>query len=51
MIATATVELLGIGRTFGSEPPVVALRDVDLTVDRATSVAIVDPRALVSRPC
>ncbi len=28
---------------FGTEPPVVALRDVDLTLDRGTSLAIVGP--------
>jgi ABC-type lipoprotein export system ATPase subunit len=37
------VELRDIGRTFGSEPPVVALRGVDLTLDEGESVAIVGP--------
>jgi ABC-type lipoprotein export system ATPase subunit len=37
------VELRGIGRTFGSEPPVVALRDVNLTLSQGTGVAIVGP--------
>ncbi len=35
------VELQGITRAFGSDPPVVALRDVDLTVRQGTSLAIV----------
>jgi putative ABC transport system ATP-binding protein len=38
-----TVELRGIGRTFGSDPPVVALRDVDLTVWPGSSLAILGP--------
>jgi ABC-type lipoprotein export system ATPase subunit len=37
------VELHGVGRLFGSEPPVVALRDVDLTLARGASVAILGP--------
>jgi putative ABC transport system ATP-binding protein len=37
------VELRGVGRRFGSDPPVVALRDVSLTLPRGTSVAIVGP--------
>jgi ABC-type lipoprotein export system ATPase subunit len=39
----ALVELLGVGRRFGSDPPVVALRDVTFTLDRGSSVAIVGP--------
>lgn len=35
------VELSGIGRTYGSLAPVVALRDVDLEVSSGESVAIV----------
>jgi len=41
--ALGRVELRGIGRTFGSEPPVVAVRDVDLTLREEDSVAIVGP--------
>jgi ABC-type lipoprotein export system ATPase subunit len=37
------VELRDIGRTFGSEPPVVALRGVDLTLEEGESIAIVGP--------
>ena len=37
------VELRGLGRTFGSDPPVVALRDVDLVLPRGASVAILGP--------
>ena len=37
------VELVGLGRVFGAEPPVVALRDVDLTLPRGTSLAILGP--------
>ncbi len=39
----AAVELQGIGRTFGSAPPVIALRDVDLSLPRGTSLAILGP--------
>ena len=37
------VELVGVGRTFGTDPPVVALDGVDLTVPRGSSLAIVGP--------
>jgi ABC-type lipoprotein export system ATPase subunit len=37
------VELREIGRTFGSDPPVTALRDVNLTLQRGAAVAIVGP--------
>jgi ABC-type lipoprotein export system ATPase subunit len=37
------IELRGIGRTFGSDPPVVALRDVSLTLPHGSSVAILGP--------
>jgi ABC-type lipoprotein export system ATPase subunit len=37
------VELRSVSRTFGAEPPVEALRGVDLVVWRAESVAIVGP--------
>jgi putative ABC transport system ATP-binding protein len=41
---TATViELTDVGRTYGSDPPVVALDGVSLDVQRGTSVAIVGP--------
>jgi putative ABC transport system ATP-binding protein len=39
----ALVELRGIGRSFSSDPPVIALRDVDLTLHRGRSAAIVGP--------
>jgi ABC-type lipoprotein export system ATPase subunit len=39
----AVVQLVGIGRTYGSEPPVEALRGVDLTIERGDWVAIVGP--------
>ena len=41
--AFPAVELRSIGRAFGSDPPVYALRDVDLTVEHGTSLAIVGP--------
>ena len=37
------VEFRGVGRTYGSDPPVLALRDVDLTVERGDAIAIVGP--------
>jgi ABC-type lipoprotein export system ATPase subunit len=37
------VELRGVSRTYGTEPPVHALRDVDLTVMRGDAIAIVGP--------
>jgi putative ABC transport system ATP-binding protein len=37
------VELLDVGRTFGRDPPVVALDGVTFSVQRGTSVAIVGP--------
>jgi ABC-type lipoprotein export system ATPase subunit len=37
------VELRGVSRTYGTEPPVLALRDVDLTVTRGDAIAIVGP--------
>jgi putative ABC transport system ATP-binding protein len=39
----AVVELVGIGRTYGSDQPVDALRGVDLTIERGDWVAIVGP--------
>jgi len=37
------IELRGIGRTFGADSPVVALRDVDLVLPHGASLAIVGP--------
>jgi ABC-type lipoprotein export system ATPase subunit len=37
------VELREISRTYGSDPPVHALRGVDLTVERGDAIAIVGP--------
>jgi ABC-type lipoprotein export system ATPase subunit len=41
--AAPVIELRGIGRTFGADPPVIALRDVDLVLDHGASLAIVGP--------
>jgi putative ABC transport system ATP-binding protein len=41
--AVPEVELCGVSRDFGTEPPVHAVRDVDLVIDPGTSVAIVGP--------
>jgi putative ABC transport system ATP-binding protein len=37
------IELRGVGRTFPGEPPVEALRDVDLAIDAGELLAIVGP--------
>ena len=37
------VELVGVGRQYGSDPPVIALRDVELRLERGSSLAIVGP--------
>jgi ABC-type lipoprotein export system ATPase subunit len=37
------VELRGVWRSFSSDPPVIALRDVDLTLQPGRAVAIVGP--------
>ena len=39
----AIVELSGIGRRFGADPPVDALVDIDLTVERGDWLAITGP--------
>lgn len=39
----AVIELVGVERTFASEPPVHALRGVDLTVRRGEHLSIVGP--------
>jgi ABC-type lipoprotein export system ATPase subunit len=41
--AAPVVELRGLGRTYGSDPPVEALRGVDLTIHRGDWLAIVGP--------
>jgi ABC-type lipoprotein export system ATPase subunit len=41
--AWPVVELRGVGRTYSSEPPVEALRGVDLTIHRGDWLAIVGP--------
>jgi ABC-type lipoprotein export system ATPase subunit len=41
--AVAVIALHGIGRTFGADPPVIALHDVDLILWHGTSLAIVGP--------
>ena len=40
---TPVVEFRGVSRTYGSDPPVLALRDVDFTVHRGDAIAIVGP--------
>ena len=40
---TPVVELRGLGRTYDSVPPVQALRDVDLVIERGDFVAVVGP--------
>jgi len=37
------VQLRGLGRTYGSDPPVEALRDVNLTIHRGDFLAVVGP--------
>jgi ABC-type lipoprotein export system ATPase subunit len=39
----AAIELYELGRRYGSDPPVVALRDVELTLAHGDSLAIVGP--------
>jgi ABC-type lipoprotein export system ATPase subunit len=41
--AAPVVELRGLSRTYGSDPPVKALRNVDLTVHAGDWMAIVGP--------
>jgi putative ABC transport system ATP-binding protein len=41
--AAPAVALQDLGRVFGSDPPVVALRGVDLLLERGTSLAILGP--------
>jgi ABC-type lipoprotein export system ATPase subunit len=42
-VAPDVVELRGLGRTYGSDPPVEALRGVDLTIGRGEWIAVVGP--------
>jgi ABC-type lipoprotein export system ATPase subunit len=42
-IGVPVVELRGVSRTYGSDPPVEALRGVDLTVQPGDAIAIVGP--------
>jgi ABC-type lipoprotein export system ATPase subunit len=42
-VSPPVVDLRGISRTFGTAPPVMALRDVDLTIEYGDSLAIVGP--------
>ena len=37
------VELRNISRTYGADPPVLALRGIDLVVERGDAIAIVGP--------
>lgn len=41
--ADTVIQLTGVGRTFDSEPPVHALREVNLTVQRGEHLSIVGP--------
>jgi putative ABC transport system ATP-binding protein len=41
--APPVVELRAVSRTYGADPPVLALREVDLVVDRGDAIAIVGP--------
>jgi putative ABC transport system ATP-binding protein len=40
---TPVIELCGVGRRYGGDPPVDVLRDVDLTVDPGEFLAVVGP--------
>jgi ABC-type lipoprotein export system ATPase subunit len=40
---TPVVELRDVSRTYGTDPPVLALRGVDLVVERGDAIAIVGP--------
>jgi ABC-type lipoprotein export system ATPase subunit len=42
-VTTAVVELRGVSRTFDRDPPVHALRDVDLTISPGEWLAVVGP--------
>jgi putative ABC transport system ATP-binding protein len=43
MSTTGVLELLEVSKAYGAEPPVLALRDVSLTVNEGELVAIVGP--------
>ena len=43
IVDVPVVELRRVSRTYGSDPPVEALRGVDLTVERGDAIAIVGP--------
>ena len=42
-LSTPVVELHDLSRVYGSEPPVIALRDVNLRIERGDFMAIVGP--------
>ena len=41
--AIPLIELGGVSRRFGADPPVDALREVDLTIDEGDWIAVVGP--------
>ena len=45
------LELDGVSKVYGAEPPVYALREVSFAVAEGELVAIVGPRVRVRRRC